>query len=157
MRSWSGSLALEARERPLELVELRRLGKPARAARRQSDVGDAVRAEREADQRAGGGKPTRDRRGREPARTAAAELGRVVGEHPRVDVVERLAPALEPRGEWLEVEPVGAAGRLTESGGGEKPLDRGARVHGPRFSPRTGRSLQGGRYEDAGSSSASNE
>ena len=63
----------------VDLGLLRRVGQPARAARRERDLGHARRAEREAQQRADGREPARDRRGRElAAGPGAAEVGRVL-------------------------------------------------------------------------------
>ena len=101
--------AVEARKRSLDLVQLGRLGQAARAARSQCDLGDALRTEREAEQRADRGEPPPDRRRRKPTRPATAELGGVVGEDGRVHVVEGGVPPLEPRCERLQVESVGAS------------------------------------------------
>src|SRR5262249_15382667 len=126
-------LTREGRQRPLELVDLRRLRQPAGAARRELDVRDAVGAEREADQRRGGGEAARDCGRGEATGAAAAELGGVVGEEAGVHIRERAASPLEPSCEGLQVEAVRAAGRFAEARGGEEALDGRARVHGFLF------------------------
>ena len=68
-------------------------------------------------------------------RTPPAELGRVVGEQPRIEGLEPGAARLEPDREGLQVEPVGAPGRVREARRGEKALDRGPRLHEAYFAP----------------------
>ena len=88
MRRPSAPSPPSAVEDRLDLRALRRLGQPLRAARRERRVGDARRAEREAEERAHGRELPGDRRRRQPV-PGAAELGRVLDEHADVDLARR--------------------------------------------------------------------
>ena len=65
------AVARERLEQAVDLVGLRCVRQAARAARACDRLGHAAGAEREAQERAHGGQPARDRGGREPARPAA--------------------------------------------------------------------------------------
>ena len=96
-------------------------------------VRDASRAEREPEQGAHRGQLARDRRRRELARIAArtrgAELGGVRAQRRGVDVLERLPALPKPGRELLDVDAVGATGRLGQLGRVEEALDEGAVRH----------------------------
>src|SRR5205823_710465 len=65
----------------------------------------------------------------EADRLVAAEAGRVD------ELDERRSSSLEPDRERLQVEAVGATGRLPEPRRGEKALDRVSHLHAPLFAP----------------------
>ena len=87
MRSPSASSPADRVDQLLDLGPLRRLRQPLRPPRRERGVGDAGRAEREAEEGADGGELARDRRRCEPV-AGAPELRRVVDEDAHVDVVD---------------------------------------------------------------------
>ncbi len=123
------AVARERLEQAVDLVGLRCVRQAAWAARACDRLGHPAGAEREAQERAHGGQPARDRGGREPARAAAPQLCGVLGEDAGVDLVEREAPILEPVGERRQVEAVRPPRRVRERRTGQKTLDCGASLH----------------------------
>jgi hypothetical protein len=106
-------VVVEGVEQPLDLSQLRRVGKPPRPARRQPAFGHVARPGREAEKGSHGGQAPGDCRRRE-AGPLAAELGRVVGERTRVDVGQVASGRNEPAGEVTQIHAIRPA-----SGGGE--------------------------------------
>src|SRR2546427_143798 len=68
----------------------------------------------------------------EPDRLRAAQAGRVVGERRRPDRVQPLPAFPQPTGELVEIDAVGATGRVRKSRALEKPV-QGRASHGPGF------------------------
>ena len=124
-------------EHGVDLGGLGRVGQPARAPRPELSVRDASGTEGEPEQGAHRGQLARDRRRRELARIAArtggAELGGVRAQRRGVDVLERLPALPKPGRELLDVDAVGAAGRLGALGRVEEALDEGAVRHPDGF------------------------
>jgi len=116
-------------ERAFDLALPWRVRQPAGPSWRERRVGDARRPEREAQEAPNGGQLPADRRRGELAASCSAELRRVLGERPDVDVLE-LDPA--PRkllAELAHVDSVGLSGRVRKGRGGEKAFDRRFGVH----------------------------
>ena len=128
------AVAGESLDEVLDLLLLRRLRQPLGQAWRQRRVRHAGRPEGEAQERADGRDPARDRRRREP-RPAPVEPGHVVGEDADVDLVDRRVSRVQPVGEMAEVGRVGPARRLGEPRRREKSVDGGCCLHRPEKVP----------------------
>src|ERR671930_1943492 len=118
---WRGPL--EGRELAVDLLRSRCVGQPPRASWRKGGVGHALRPERMTKEGAHRGELAANRRRGELPRPRAAELGRIVGEHAHVHVVEPSPAPLEPATELAYVHAVGAPRRLRQRRAREEPLN----------------------------------
>src|SRR5262249_53559668 len=94
---------LEPREYGVDFGRLGRVGQAPRAPWRERAVRYAIRPEREPDERAHGRELACDRGGGQ-LRPPPPQLGRVVGEHPSVEIVQLRAPLRQPRAELAHVD-----------------------------------------------------
>src|SRR5438034_10630414 len=99
-------------ERAFDLALPWRVRQPAGPSWRERRVGDARRPEREAEEAPNGGQLPADRRRGELAASCSAELRRVLGERPDVDVLELDPAPRKPLAELAHVDSVGLSGRV---------------------------------------------
>ncbi len=121
----------------VDLFRLRRFRQPSCVPGPGLPVGNSSRPQREAKESPNGCELPGDRRPGElpgispgPVR---AELGRVGAERGRVDTRKRAATSAEPRRELLDVDAIGAAGRVGEIRRRQKALYLGMVRHEPGF------------------------
>ena len=132
-----GVVRLDAGKQGVRLGGPGRVRKAAAATAGDRQVRDTARAECRAQERADGRQLASHRRLRElaglPSRTVGAELGCVGGERTGVEALESQVVAAEPRGQLVEVAPVGAPRGVGERLAPQKAVDGGARVHDAGF------------------------